>query len=144
MNDSLGRSQPESSVLRTNRKRLGGHLIEAGLLTPAQVDVALNDQQSTGMLFGEILVARGWVKRQTIEYLMKKVILPEEEALLEVERSVPKRNKSGQLLSSSSSHSAAAQSSPEGEHSAGFRRDLPISKPLPSTGSGEGGVSWVG
>jgi hypothetical protein len=144
MNESPGRSQSESSALRGNRKRLGGHLIEAGLLTPAQVDVALNDQQATGMLFGEILVARGWVKRQTIEYLMKKVILPEEAALLEAERSVPRRNKSGQLLSSSSSTSTAAQPSPEGERSAAYRRDLPISKPLPASGSGEGGVSWVG
>jgi hypothetical protein len=27
--------------------------------------------------FGEVLIRRGWVKEETIEYLMKKVILPE-------------------------------------------------------------------
>lgn len=62
-------------------KRLGGYLVEAGLLTPAQIDVALNDQKSSGKRFGEVLAARGWVKQQTIEYLMQKVILPEQEAL---------------------------------------------------------------
>ena len=58
-------------------KQLGAYLIEAGLLTPAQLQVALNDQTMSDMRFGEILAARGWVKQQTIEYLMEKVILPE-------------------------------------------------------------------
>jgi hypothetical protein len=57
-----------------NAKRLGSYLIDAGLLSESQVDVALNDQKATGMLFGDIVVERGWVKRQTIEYLSRKVI----------------------------------------------------------------------
>jgi hypothetical protein len=64
-------------------KRLGSYLLEAELLTQAQVDVALADQQVTGMQFGEILVARGWIKQQTIEYLMQKVILPERRVTVE-------------------------------------------------------------
>lgn len=56
---------------------LGAYLVEAGLLTDAQVGVALADQNVTAMLFGEIVVARGWVKEQTIEFIMKKVVLPE-------------------------------------------------------------------
>lgn len=72
------RSQSASSP---RGKRLGGYLVEAGLLTPAQIDVALNDQKNSGMRFGEVLAARGWVKQQTIEYLMQKVILPEQRAL---------------------------------------------------------------
>ncbi len=55
-----------------SNKRLGGYLVEAGLLTSAQIDVALNDQKLTGMRFGEILAARGWVKQQTIKYLMHR------------------------------------------------------------------------
>ncbi|NJK41871.1 MAG: hypothetical protein HC934_12075 [Acaryochloridaceae cyanobacterium SU_2_1] len=55
-------------------KRLGSYLIDAGLLTQFQVDVALNDQEATGMRFGDIVVERGWVKRQTIEYLTRKII----------------------------------------------------------------------
>ena len=58
-------------------KRLGNYLMEAGLLTEAQINVALADQEITGMRLGEALVRRGWVKEETIEYLMKKVILPE-------------------------------------------------------------------
>ena len=60
-------------------KRFGSYLIEAGLLTESQVDVVLNDQQATGMRFGDIVVERGWVKRKTIEYLSRKVIELERE-----------------------------------------------------------------
>jgi hypothetical protein len=60
-------------------KRLGGYLLDAGLLTKAQVDVTLCDQQATGMRFGDIIVERGWINRQTIEYLNDKVIELERE-----------------------------------------------------------------
>jgi hypothetical protein len=60
-------------------KRLGSYLIDAGLLSPSQVDVALSDQASTGMRFGEIIVERGWVKQQTIDYLHRKIIELERE-----------------------------------------------------------------
>lgn len=61
-------------------KHLGAYLIEADLLTEAQVEVALTDQNATGIRFGEILVARGWIKQKTIEYLMEKVISPARES----------------------------------------------------------------
>lgn len=64
----------------TDEKPLGLYLVEAGLLTPAQVEVALNDQKITGLRFGQVLVVRGWVKQQTIDYLMRKIIIPEREA----------------------------------------------------------------
>jgi len=57
-------------------KRIGGYLMDAGLLSPAQVEVVLADQEITGMRFGEILVSRGWLKAQTIEFLFENVILP--------------------------------------------------------------------
>ncbi|MBW4551636.1 MAG: hypothetical protein KME35_11075 [Aphanocapsa sp. GSE-SYN-MK-11-07L] len=55
-------------------KRLGGYLVDAGLLQPHQVEVALRDQQATGMRFGDIVVARGWLRRKTIEYFVKKIV----------------------------------------------------------------------
>jgi hypothetical protein len=55
-------------------KRVGGYLLDAGLLSEPQIDVALHDQQGTGMRFGDIIVARGWLNRQTIEYFTHKVI----------------------------------------------------------------------
>lgn len=58
-------------------KRMGNYLVEAELLTPAQVYVALADQQMTGLRLGEILVSRGWIKQGTIEFFMEKVILPD-------------------------------------------------------------------
>ncbi len=69
-------------------KRLGSYLIDAGLLSPSQVDVALSDQASTGLRFGEIVVERGWVKQQTIDYLHNKVIELEREIGQPLDRGV--------------------------------------------------------
>lgn len=69
--------RPPSAKTMADSKRLGNYLMEAGLLTQSQLEVALADQQITGMRLGEVLVRRGWVKEETIEYLMQKVILPE-------------------------------------------------------------------
>ncbi len=58
-------------------KRLGSYLMEAGLLNASQIEVALADQQVTGLRLGEVLVRRGWIKEETVEYFMKKVIEPD-------------------------------------------------------------------
>ncbi len=73
--DANGSSSKQKNL--ADGKKLGNYLMEAGLLTTAQIEVALADQQITGMRLGEVLVRRGWVKEETIEYLMQKVILPE-------------------------------------------------------------------
>ncbi|PZD74652.1 hypothetical protein C1752_00787 [Acaryochloris thomasi RCC1774] len=57
--------------------RLGTHLLEAGLITLEQLDLALLEQQSRHQRLGEILSGHGWVKQQTIEYLMSSVVSPE-------------------------------------------------------------------
>lgn len=81
--DNLSQLVPQANSDNANQKnfadskKLGNYLMEAGLLTSAQIEVALADQQITGMRLGEVLVRRGWVKEETIEYLMQKVILPE-------------------------------------------------------------------
>lgn len=51
--------------------QLGNNLVEAGLLTSAQVDEALQEQKISNKRLGEILVNHGWVTSQTIEYMMK-------------------------------------------------------------------------
>lgn len=132
-------------------KRLGGYLVEAGLLTPAQIDVALNDQKITGMRFGEILAARGWVKQQTIEYFMQKVILPEQEAIYQHSRAVNARAAKDLDVAqnkrltdpTAASRSQIAQSA-SSETRKPARRDAPISKPLPSVPSKDDDVGWVG
>ncbi len=71
------KNQPCSTA--SGKKRLGSYLVEAGLLTQVQVRVALADQQTIGLLFGDVLVLQGWIKKQTIEYFMQKLVLPERE-----------------------------------------------------------------
>ena len=74
-------STPASSDLNAHASsgtRLGSYLVEAGLITPAQVSVVLNDQKiETDMRFGDVLVARGWIKAETIEFIMTRVVEPE-------------------------------------------------------------------
>lgn len=131
--------EPASSP---RRKRLGGYLVEAGLLTPAQVDVALNDQKITGMRFGEILAARGWVKQQTIEYLMQKVILPEQES---IQHHQPGGYSDANLVRNKQLEGQAIARSDELDvHDKSARRELPITKPLPAVSSSDDEVSWVG
>lgn len=59
---------------KQKQKPLGAYLVEAGLITPVQVDIALKEQKVHRRRFGEILALRGWVEQQTIEYLMENVI----------------------------------------------------------------------
>lgn len=144
MRDSSDRSySPAVTSASSRRKRLGGYLVEAGLITPAQVDVALNDQKLTGMRFGEILAARGWVKQQTIEYLMQKVIIPEQQAL---EREAELRTDDHATARDGRSRSGISPSpqSPRSSREQPARRETPISKPLPSAGQSDEGVNWVG
>lgn len=68
-------------------KLIGEYLIEAGLLTQAQVGVVLTDQNTSTMMFGEIIATRGWVKPQTIEYLVEKIIEPERKSLQQTDLS---------------------------------------------------------
>ena len=50
-------------------KRIGELLVEANLLTPAQVQVGLYDQQQfSTMRLGEIFVFRGWLNQQTADF----------------------------------------------------------------------------
>ncbi|HEX6699777.1 MAG TPA: hypothetical protein VF101_03525 [Gaiellaceae bacterium] len=48
------------------RRRLGELLVESGLLTGAQLDEALAEQEDSGRLLGEILLDRRWVPTITL------------------------------------------------------------------------------
>jgi hypothetical protein len=120
-----------------NLRPLGSYLIEAGLLTDAQVHVALNDQNMMDhMRFGEVLVARGWIKQQTLDYLISKIIEPEQElarrdslytALL-TQKPLPPT-----ALTATAVQSAAPKTEP-----------LNGRKPLSSIPEDDSGVNWVG
>lgn len=134
----------------SNTKRLGSYLLEAGLLTPAQVHVALNDQKATGMRFGEILVARGWLKEQTVEWIMQKVIVPERRAVKAREEAAPAATSQAVKAvpakppSPASSPSPATPAAQSNGKAAQHRREVPIAKPLPPVNSSDSDVSWVG
>jgi hypothetical protein len=115
-------------------KPLGAYLIEAGLLSEAQVGVALADQSVTSMLFGEILVTRGWVKAQTIEYLMQKIVIPERAA---------------EKLSFSDLESSLIRQKPKstytpGEYSGAWENSQMAASKEKSAQSKEDGVNWIG
>ncbi|MEY2985730.1 MAG: hypothetical protein RLZZ568_2347 [Cyanobacteriota bacterium] len=50
------------------RQRLGRILLEAALITPAQLEVALYNQQHCDYRIGEVIALHGWVKQETIEF----------------------------------------------------------------------------
>jgi hypothetical protein len=138
-------SHPSPDSTPPNRKRLGSYLIEAGLLTPAQVDVALNDQKLTGMRFGEILDMRGWVKQQTVDFIMRKVIVPERQALAQAQRVKQPAQRPATVSEPVPEAPAKVVERSRSEADAQLRRrDVPIAKPLPSVGSRDDGVNWVG
>jgi hypothetical protein len=117
-----------------SNKPLGAYLVEAGLLSEAQVGVALADQDVTSMMFGEILVTRGWVKAQTIEYLMQKIVIPERDAA---------------KLSFSDLESSLIRQKPKstytpGEHHNAWQDSQMAASQKKSSSSKEDGVNWIG
>lgn len=65
------------SISYKQAKPIGSYLIEAGLVTQEHINNALNEQKINGRRLGEILVQQGYLKEQTVEYFMERVILPE-------------------------------------------------------------------
>ncbi|MGV2829091.1 hypothetical protein [Myxosarcina sp. GI1(2024)] len=50
-------------------QKLGELLIEAGLVSSSQIEVALREQQANpDLLLGEILVLHGWIKSKTVNF----------------------------------------------------------------------------
>jgi hypothetical protein len=139
MRDKSDRYQIQTVPRLTQPKRLGSYLVDAGLLTPDQITVVLNDQQATGMRFGEIVAARGWLKEQTIEWIVEKVV--EVERLRQQEQ-ITAQSAPHQSQPSQNSHSIGSNGTLE--KPLPIRREVPISKPLPSINSSDSDVTWVG
>ena len=69
MSDSESRSQALSD---SSTKPLGQILIEAGLISISQIELALREQKENQLRIGEILVAHGWIKSKTIEFFCEQ------------------------------------------------------------------------
>jgi hypothetical protein len=65
---------------RVGEKRLLVYLLESGLVVQAQLPVLQYDHEMTGKPFSEILIDRGWVRKQTLDFLVDRVIIPEQRA----------------------------------------------------------------
>ena len=53
-------------------KPLGQILIEAGLISIGQIEIALKEQKATGTRIGEILVSHGWIERETVDFFAER------------------------------------------------------------------------
>ena len=59
------------------RRRIGDLLLEAGVITPLQLEEALDEQKATGEFVGQVLVRRGWATETAIcECLHQQLGLP--------------------------------------------------------------------
>lgn len=56
------------AVTTVKRKPIGEILIEADLVSSAQIEIALQDQQEYNLHLGEILALRGWIKQETADF----------------------------------------------------------------------------
>jgi tetratricopeptide (TPR) repeat protein len=55
---------------RPSKQPLGQYLKEAALLNDEQISVILDEQQQTGLRFGEVAVKKGWLKSATIDFFL--------------------------------------------------------------------------
>lgn len=63
----------ENRIPHQPLKPLGSILCEAGLISEAQLRVALQDQSLNSHLrLGEILAARGWIKQETVDFFAEQ------------------------------------------------------------------------
>ncbi|MBE9042893.1 pentapeptide repeat-containing protein [Pleurocapsales cyanobacterium LEGE 10410] len=53
-------------------KPIGQILIEAGLISISQIELALREQEHYGLRLGEILVSHGWIKQETIDFFCEQ------------------------------------------------------------------------
>lgn len=100
----------EINVKEQSNKPLGKYLVEAGLITPVQLERALDAQRSTRARLGEILASNGWLEQATIEYFMEKIILPERRNF-QKNLPHPEKKSNRNLLSPGKARQRAANSS---------------------------------
>lgn len=58
---------------QTSQKPLGYYLQQAGLLDEVQINTILSEQAQTGMRFGELVIMKGWLKQQTINFFLEYI-----------------------------------------------------------------------
>ena len=56
----------------SSNKPLGQILIEAGLVTINQIELALQEQKHSGVRIGEILVLHGWIEQEIVNFFVEE------------------------------------------------------------------------
>lgn len=56
------------NLISTNNKPLGEILIESGLITASQIEIALQQQDEKELRIGEILASHNWIKQKTADF----------------------------------------------------------------------------
>lgn len=67
MNKSQSRNSPS---LHRLKKPLGEILVEAGLVSVHQIELALQEQKQHNLRLGEILANHGWIKQETADFFV--------------------------------------------------------------------------
>ncbi|ELS04817.1 putative low-complexity protein [Xenococcus sp. PCC 7305] len=65
---------PNNLVVSQPKKPLGEILLEAGLVSIFQIEIALSEQQQSSYRIGEILAYHGWIKQETADFFAEKWI----------------------------------------------------------------------
>ena len=60
--------QKNEILTSTNKKPLGEILIESGLITASQIEIALQQQSEKDLRVGEILASHNWIKQKTADF----------------------------------------------------------------------------
>ncbi|MEM8719295.1 MAG: hypothetical protein AAGE84_08290 [Cyanobacteria bacterium P01_G01_bin.39] len=64
-------------VIQPEKDALGYYLKQAEILTGAQIEVILSEQESTGVRFGTVAVFQGFLKSTTLDFFLAN-LFPEE------------------------------------------------------------------
>lgn len=71
MNQPLSNNSNLSTDLQ-RKKPLGELLVEAGLISIHQIEIALQEQKHYSLRIGEILASHGWIKQETANFFAEK------------------------------------------------------------------------
>ena len=66
-------------ALDSGKKPLGQILIEAGIISISQIEIALQEQKYNDLRIGEILILHGWIQQQTVDFFAERWLALREE-----------------------------------------------------------------
>jgi hypothetical protein len=70
----MAKNREVQDLLREScqNKPLGQILLEAGLISIGQIELALQEQQKSGLMIGKIIANHGWIEQKTADFFAEK------------------------------------------------------------------------